>query len=167
MLVTVGEGRTVSAEQTPWGQLTRQNEIFRWQGAWMIENRPWFQVHVEEYLEEGVAEHIVLAPPMPEFETLFPSLCSGMEVTAVMLVSPPWLNRSAYWRMDPIRTMSCVESFDRKRDKGILYELEGCTTPLLDAPFSLKDQFTEDYAIYSTERPATGTNWLNVPLGRD
>lgn len=163
MLVTVGEGQTASAEGTPWGQLPGQHEAYRWQSAWMTENRPWFQVHVKDHREEGVTENIVLAPPLPEFETWFPSLCSGMEIVVLMLVSPPWLNRSAYWRMDPVRDISCVETFDRKREKGILYELVGAK-PLLDAAFSHETLVVEDYAIYSTERPSViGNIGLNTP----
>ncbi|MCK0770309.1 hypothetical protein [Chromohalobacter canadensis] len=153
MLVTVGEGQATNAEGALWRQGPGQQEVYRWQSAWMTENRPWFQVHVKGK-EEGATEHIVLAPPLPEFETWFPSQCSEMEIVVLMLVSPPWLNRSAYWRMDPVRDISCVETFDRKRQKGILYELQERRRPLLDAPYSLETPVSEHYAIYSTDRPA-------------
>lgn len=165
MLVTIGGGQTTSGEGMPWEQVPGQHEAYRWQSAWMTENRPWFQVHVKAKGEEGATEHIVLAPPLPEFETRFPSLCSGMEIVVLMLVSPPWLNRSAYWRMDPVRDISRVETFDRKREKGILYELVGAK-PLLDAAFSHETPVVEDYAIYSTERPSLiGNIGLNIHGG--
>lgn len=71
MLVTVGGGQATNAEGAPWGQGPGQHEMYRWQSAWMTENRPWFQVHVKGK-EEGATEHIVLAPPVAGIRNLVP-----------------------------------------------------------------------------------------------
>ncbi|AUF95790.1 hypothetical protein CXQ80_08030 [Pseudomonas sp. 02C 26] len=80
----------------------------RWAYVAMTASHEWFFVTYEVVQDDAVHAQQLLIPGASYFLSLASRSSSDEVIREVQLVSPPWLNQSANWKMEPLRRLHIV-----------------------------------------------------------
>lgn len=78
------------------------SEYLTWRFVEQSIHRPWFYVTMLEGEKNQELRKMLLIPDVPTFESLLGSQSDTWQVESVLLVSPPHLNNTCRWQMEPL-----------------------------------------------------------------
>ncbi|MFV3314373.1 hypothetical protein [Pseudomonas sp. NY15374] len=97
----------------------------RWAYVALASNQEWFFVTYEAVQDEAAHRQQLLIPGPQYLLGLASRGGEGEKVIEVQLVSPPWLNESGGWKMQPLRRVRIVgRRFCYELDDGNCYPFE-------------------------------------------
>ncbi|MFZ6045802.1 hypothetical protein ACFW0H_06730 [Pseudomonas sp. CR3202] len=100
----------------------------RWAYVSQTSNKEWFFVTHESHQEEDPevrSKQQLMIPTVPILLGLASTDSDQAFVKEIQLVSPPWLNKSRQWLMEPIRTIRVVGNrYGYELENGRIYPAE-------------------------------------------
>ena len=74
-----------------------------WRAVGITTPNEWFYVSYAVFTQEGrFSETVMISNPANELVAFFDRESKGVSIVGIQLVSPPFLNGSAHWKMEPL-----------------------------------------------------------------
>lgn len=96
-------------------------EIKRWSVVERDLETPWFHVSLELQEEGFIFEHTLLVADIAQLDLVLGQLPRDVSIRSLMLVTPPSMNHSEYWRMERVVRL---RSKQNKKTPGITFQIK-------------------------------------------
>lgn len=115
-----------------------------WRSMSLTSANPMFWASVTTKNDEGTLQREFVFSSLDEVATLLSEQDDDFYVNELLLVSPPWLNDTGNWRLEPLRKVTIGHNKDRGRI--VIYRLSGAGNIYVD---HLNDDEYQTPIVYS------------------